>query len=111
MISSSSVAADFRQEIDGRLRYTIPAEMASTIAYSPRRQLDSRPKRSQSTSQVWWPAPCFNGTSKSQQFERIATSLSTAEQVLEILHAHSRCRRPRPRPVTPFVAPRNQSRG
>jgi thioesterase domain-containing protein len=101
-----SLGADFRQEIDGRVCYSISADMASTVAYSPQAAQPDTETAAVEKIRVA-ASPPADSKSKSQRFEHIAASLSSPEHILELLHARSGRRR-RPRLRAPFVEPRSK---
>ena len=92
-----SVAAPFRQEIVGGIRYSIPAAHAEGVVFS---QALVKPEVTH----------VLSGATRTSRapFERIATELFSAEQVFETLQARSRHRRSRSELDRPFVAPRTE---
>ncbi len=98
------VAAEFRQELEGKVLYRLPAEHAAAVSPSPgtvSAETADDPAPTASSP----PAP-FSAR-KAAPYERIATALYRPEQVLALLDAQARERRPRPslshppaRPVT-----------
>ena len=92
-----SVAAPFRQEIVGGVRYSIPAAHAEGVVFS---QALVKPEVTH----------VLSGATRTSRapFERIATELFSAEQVFETLQARSRHRRSRSELDRPFVAPRTE---
>ena len=91
----------------GACRYDIPAEVAATVAdTSAAAQARSRCDDCRRDSRDGGRSADPSG--KSRRFERIATELSSPEQVLEHLQALLRARRAALRLDRPFVAPRNE---
>ena len=75
-----------RQETEGRSSYTIAAETAATVTYCPSPE-PAQPETETGTIEQMSLAASFPADSKnkSQRFERIATSTSSPEQVIELL--------------------------
>jgi FkbH-like protein len=101
------VAGQWRTDIGGGRRYIIPVEDAMGLKYSSRAaQSDaegadienpsSGPPRSTLMPANW------------QRFERIATTLSSPEHVLEAMQSRRGHQRPAARPQTPLIAPRTE---
>jgi len=103
-----SVAAAFRQEIEGHLCYTIPAELAASVTYSPLAEKRDTESTTVEKTIVAVGSRAFAQT-KSQRFERIAVSLSSAERILELLQDRRGRRRPRPALGADFVRPRTET--
>jgi FkbH-like protein len=100
-----SAVAEYRIEIEGGLRYRIPADRAATIAYAPE---SARPEANP-TAEVAASTTAGNSGGRggsSQRFEWIAAELSSPEQVLETLQARGSRPRLRAAIESPFVVPR-----
>ncbi len=101
-----AVASPYRSEIEGGFRYEIPAEFAAAVAYQPEasaavvEEITEAPKLS---------AMAGEAGRKSERFERIATGLSTAHQVLEAIRARAGRRHPRPIDAPPALPPRTST--
>jgi FkbH-like protein len=102
-----AVASSYRREIDGGLRYEIPAEVAARVAYRPEAVASA-----EGAETIEAPAAPSVGAAeagrKSPRFERIAAELTRPEQVLEAIHARSRRRQARPAAGPPPAPPRNE---
>jgi FkbH-like protein len=101
------IAVGCRAAIDGGSRYHIPVELAANLVYRPQAAepehesaaTEKPPSRVDQSTRV---------AAKWPRFERIATVLSSPEQVLQATHAHSRHRRLKIRQDAPSVAPRTE---
>jgi FkbH-like protein len=104
----ASVGDGFREDLPGRLRYRIPAEVAARVVYTP--------ELARTEVEMAAPAPAAAsgspgepmGRSKSRRFERIATELYRPEQVLATIRSRSLRRRGRTAEDRPFVAARTE---
>jgi FkbH-like protein len=104
----ASIAGASWHATPGRVCYTIPAEIAATVAYSPGTvEPETEPTAVDPVSVA--SRPVADSKSKSQRFERIATALSSAQQILELLQARSGQRRSRPDLEAPFIRPRTKT--
>ncbi len=100
------VSRDYRQEIEGGLRYEIPAEAAAGIAYRPGEAAGSAGEAD--AAEADGVPDDGEAGRKSRRFERIAAELAMPEQVLEAIHARSGRRRARPGGGPPPVPPRTE---
>ena len=100
-----SIAADWRQEIDGGWHYRVPAAMAASLTcHSLPVEGDARAGDVEQT--VPEVDRSARSSSKWQRYERIATSLTSPEQVLGMVQARLDRQRPRTLAGTRFLAPR-----
>ncbi len=96
----------YRHEIDGGVRYEIPADVAARLAYHPEAAatVDDEPAVESAPAPT---SPAGAGAvARSRRFGRIAAELADAEQVLEAIHARSGRRRARPESCPPADPPR-----
>ena len=102
-----SVAAGYQVDGGGQLRYRIPADQAAIIAYTPRSTSQNEgsdgtatePARATTTAEI---------AGRSQRFQRIASELSSARQVLQAVQARYGAPRARARFGKSFIAPRSE---
>ncbi len=98
----------YRHEVDGGVRYEIPADAAAGLEYRPETSATAGDEATAESR----PAPATpagaEAVAKSRRFGRIAAELVVAEQVLEAIHARSGRRRARPSSCPPAEPPRNE---
>ena len=102
------VATAYRREIEGGLRYEIPAEVAAGIVYRAE-DAAGAPVESGAAEAAEVPVGGVEAGHKSRRYERIAAELAMPEQVLEAIHARSGRRRARPAGSPPPVPPAPRS--
>ena len=96
------VASGFKHDLEGKIVYRLPAELAAAVSPSPEANPDEATDErepaalsSSSSSRTW----------KVLAYERIASIRYRPEQVLALLEAQSQERRPRPLLSSPQVLP------
>ena len=101
------MSASWRQEIEGGWRYSIPVEVAACLDCDT----PAVAVHDQSTVADQTAPPLGTGSGSStkwERYERIATLLTSPEQVLELVRAHVNLERPRSLAGTRFVAARTE---
>jgi thioesterase domain-containing protein len=101
-----AVAAGFKHEIEGRILYRLPAEIAATASPSP--SAVSAETADEPTLAALAPFSS-SGTGKVPPYERIATALNRPVQVLALLEAQCQKRRPRPALGLPAAPPTTET--
>ncbi len=100
-----SVASAYRREVEGGLRYEIPAEAAAGIAYRPEAAAAGDEAVGDSVDAVEPSGAGGEAGRKSHRFERIAAELADPEQVLEAIRVRPGHHRARPADSPPPVLP------
>jgi FkbH-like protein len=102
-----SVAAPWRQEVQSGWQYCIPAEIAANLTYDSAAVPAGAPSAADKPPVLAMNRPAGSEV-KWQRYERIATSLSSPEQVLGLVQARQDHQRPRALVNTHFIAPRTK---
>jgi FkbH-like protein len=103
-----SVAAPWGQDVDGGRRYLIPAGAAASLTgEQPAIHADAPAVETEPMIAAIEPSARASG--KWQRYERIATSLTSPDQVLELVGTRVDQQRPRALAGTRFIAPRTQT--
>ncbi len=101
-----SVAADYKQETETGFTFSLPADVAAAVAYSPNAS-GVEPTTEKPKQTVITPSAAKSQVSKSERFTRIANDLFTPTQVLA--QSQSQWQNARPLLAQPFVAPRTET--
>lgn len=102
------VAGTYRTELAKGWRYEIPTEIAANLAYMPSAACPPPETATSNEPRPTVARPAGSQTG-SQRFERIATPLSSPDQVLQAIQARSECQRPRRRLDARLVTPRTET--
>lgn len=97
----------YRHEVDGGVRYEIPADVAAALEYRPETLATAGDEAAESAPASTTPAGA-EAVARSRRFGRIAAELAVAEQILEAIHARSGRRRARPASCPPADPPRTE---
>ncbi len=100
--------AAHRREVEGGVRYGVPAEVAAALAYRPdaAAMVDEPEAAADATAPAPAPSGGTEAVAKSRRFGRIAAELAMPEQVLEAIRTRSGRRRARPASSPPADPPR-----
>jgi thioesterase domain-containing protein/acyl carrier protein len=105
----SRVFADFQHEIEGGWRYSVPSELATTVAYTPEAEQLEADQSGTESAATETPATTHGSAGRGQWFEKIALGMSSPVQVFEQLQTLAAHRRPRPKTEHAYVAPQTET--